>query len=86
METIEFRTAVAAAAFAINSIENKEQEIKQDPNLNSKPKKSLSGNILFLLHLKYNSSKKKYILKFKLLYNGHLLCFISGVWILDTTK
>ncbi|KAK1413734.1 hypothetical protein QVD17_35513 [Tagetes erecta] len=36
----EFRTAVAAAAFAIISFENKEQEIKPEPNLNSK--KSLS--------------------------------------------
>ncbi|XP_076907253.1 uncharacterized protein LOC143563638 [Bidens hawaiensis] len=42
METVEFRTAVAAAAFAINSIENKEQEIKQDPNLSSNSRKTLS--------------------------------------------
>ncbi|KAJ0818164.1 putative remorin [Helianthus annuus] len=42
MEGEEFRTAVAAAAFAITSIENKEQEIKQDPNSNSKSRKSFS--------------------------------------------
>ncbi|KAM0016537.1 putative remorin [Helianthus debilis subsp. tardiflorus] len=42
MEGEEFRTAVAAAAFAITSIENKEQEIKQEPNSNSKSRKSFS--------------------------------------------
>ncbi|XP_076923766.1 uncharacterized protein LOC143586000 [Bidens hawaiensis] len=42
VETVEFRTAVAAAAFAINSIENKEQEIKQDPSLSSNSRKTLS--------------------------------------------
>ncbi|KAI3818219.1 hypothetical protein L1987_12022 [Smallanthus sonchifolius] len=40
MEGEEFRTAVAAAAFAINFMENKEQEIKDD--LNSTSKKSFS--------------------------------------------
>ncbi|CAI9265446.1 unnamed protein product [Lactuca saligna] len=36
MEGEEFRTAVAAAAFAVNSIENKEDEMKQDPGSNSR--------------------------------------------------
>ncbi|KAI3731536.1 hypothetical protein L1987_62725 [Smallanthus sonchifolius] len=39
----EFRTAVAAAAFAINFIENKELEIKDNPNSTSK--KSFSAGI-----------------------------------------
>ncbi|KAK9074581.1 hypothetical protein SSX86_007179 [Deinandra increscens subsp. villosa] len=39
-KSIEFRTAVAAAAFAIFSIGNEEQEMKHDPSSN--PRKSLS--------------------------------------------
>nr|GEV98232.1 hypothetical protein [Tanacetum cinerariifolium] len=39
-ESEEFRTAVAAAAFAVDSIENKEEEIKQVPR--SKSRKTLS--------------------------------------------
>ncbi|KAI3497793.1 hypothetical protein L1887_33337 [Cichorium endivia] len=40
MEGEEFRTAVAAAAFVVNSIEDKEDEMKQEPSSNSRKSSS----------------------------------------------
>jgi len=44
MEGEEFRTAVAAATFAVHSIENKKYEMKQDQS--SKSRKPSSGKTL----------------------------------------
>lgn len=47
----EFRTAVAAAAYAVNSIENKKDEIQQVPR--SKSRKTLSGTYYICYSLWY---------------------------------